>query len=488
MEFLIGLDIGVTAVKGSLVSSAGDVISTEVGHIGSMAGPPGFLEIDPQEYYGTVCAVIKRLTASAPEKDAVRGLSVAAASGNSILLDRHKRPLTNIIHCLDRRCLGVSGELLPGFDFSSIYPVVGWPWIEMFPFAHLMWLRANRERLYQEAEFVGMAVNYLYLRLTERWQTDPSTATPFYLQDQADGKWHIPFLDALDISASRLPGILPSGTGVGKATPAARADTGLSDKTEIVLGSFDHPSAARGTGVLRPGDLLFSCGTSWVGFYPLESREKALSCDLLVDPFLSPDGPWAGMSSVLAVGRKIDWFIDNLVAPAAEDGTDKYGFFSRAAEKADPGAGGLVLNMMDPEDARQHVGRIRSGFPVADIARAIMESAVFEAMHRIIELEDKGLVAGNIFMVGGPTESTVWVRVLADALGRDINLVNGRGAGAFGAAVLAGIGTGVYRDVYQAEAVLEKKKRVVRPEPGLHGRFREMLEHHRRLKDEERIA
>jgi len=208
----------------------------------------------------------------------------------------------------------------------------------------------------------------------------------------------------------------------------------------VVLGAFDHPSAARGCGVLRPGQVLLSCGTSWVGFYPVADRELALAQKLLIDPFLSPRGPWGALFSLTRVGERVQAFVDATFAGEATQAA-RYARFDEAAARAPRGS--------------------------TDPSRALMADLAGQMKARMDSLSAAGLRAERIVMVGGPTESPAWMQILADTLGSELALPEaGAHAGAVGAAILAGMGTGIFADEADAAARVGFRGRTVRPAGG----------------------
>jgi len=390
---------------------------------------------------------------------------MAAASGNTLLLDENNQPLTNILSWLDERCVGTSRDPLPGFDFDNVHRIVGWPWTESFPLAHIPWLRKHRPDTYEKAARFCMNSDYLLYRLTGRFGMDPSTATTFYFQDQVNRCWYGPYLEYLDIKEDHLSVLAPSGTALGPLTWEGARDTGLTEDTLVVLGTFDHPSAARGTGVIETGHLLLSCGTSWVGFYPINDRDLALAQNLLIDPFLSPEGPWGTMFSLPRIAVVMDWLVDNLVADGRPDKANKFAAFDQAAMKAPRGANELFMNPFDDvRDQPDRVDELRNRYGVQDISRAIMEGAAFEMRKRIEELAEAGIEARVVTMVGGPTESPIWPRIVAEVTGLELRLINGQTAGAIGAALLAGIGADLFKDEHDAFASMGWKPQLIVPD------------------------
>ena len=159
------------------------------------------------------------------------------------------------------------------------------------------------------------AIEYLLYKMTGKWGIDRSTAVPFYLLEQQTGKWHKPYLDALGITEDKLPTVYESGDLLGNITKEFSEKYGIDEKCKVFLGSFDHPSGAIANNVVKEGELLLSCGTSWVLFFPYKDREKLIENRLLCDTFLSKEkGLWGAMSSVAQVSKNIDRIIENNIS------------------------------------------------------------------------------------------------------------------------------------------------------------------------------
>ena len=435
--FLIGLDLGTSAIKGVLMDQYGMVLAEAEKTVAFIHPQPDWCEICPEQHYQDVCGVIRKLSAAAPVP--VAALAMAAASGNTLLADVAGNPWTNIISWLDRREEQAKIATLKQFSSVDVRQVAGWPCVDIFPLAHLAWLRETRPELYKNAGHYCMNTDWLLFRLTGRWVMDYSTATTFHLQDQCGRCWHQPFLQMLDIPAEKLSRLTDSGKSAGNLTFQAACDTGLFVNTRVITGCFDHPAAARSTGVLEPGQLLLSCGTSWVGFFPEMERQKIIDLELLCDPFLSNrGGPWGAIFSIPYIGRVIDAYIDNYIAPGEPD---KYRIFNELAAEAGPGANGLKIDLREPP--RRFDAELRN------ISRAVMEGAAELLNDKLNHLKKHGINFKKAVMTGGPSHSPVWPRIIAETTG--LELVTGsRHAGARGAALLAGIGTGIYRDEYDA--------------------------------------
>ena len=425
--YLLGLDLGTSAIKGVVTDAVGDVCCTAEADTVYAHPRDGWVEADAEQWRGDVFGVIRQLVAQSPGP--VRALACAAASGNVLLAAADGTPLTPVINWMDQRCVGNLPAALCGLSVGDVRQVTGWPCIDSFPLAQLAWLRENRPAAFARADRVCMNTDWLLFRLTGQWVMDHSTATTSHLQDQPAGCYHKPYLDRLDIPAAKLPRLEKSGVAVGPVRPEAAAATGLASDTQIVTGCFDHPAAARAVGVTAPGQLMLSCGTSWVGFFPAHDRQKVIDAELLCDPFLSErGGPWGAMFSVPYIGRRIDAYVREVIAPGE---VNPLAVFDHAAADASPGAGGLTIDLQEPvraiEDSREN------------ISRAVMEGAARLLGEKLLALRVFGFEYQRAVMVGGPANSPIWPSIVAGITELEVT-IGTRSAGAQGAAMLAGMG------------------------------------------------
>jgi xylulokinase len=434
---LIGLDLGTSAIKGVLMSYDGQIIA-EAGASTTFSYPhKGWVETDPLRHYHNVCDVLRKLSSAVNGN--VKAIAMAAASGNTMLADADGNPVTPVINWMDLRSEEKIPQSLAGLESPEVSQITGWPCVNTFPLAHLAWLQENRRELYQSAKHICMDTDWLIYKLTGQWKMDHSTAATFHLQNQVTGDYHQPFLQRLEIPVEKLSYLTDSGTAISNLTRQVAQDTGLAEDTIIAAGSFDHPSAARAMGILSPEQLLFSCGTSWVGFTPVNERQHIIDAKMLCDNFLSGiNGPWGGIFSVTYIGRTIEWYVDNLIAPGEND---RMKIFNDFAANAVPGAGGLSIDLRQPPQA---INASRG-----NISRAVMEGAARLINDKMISLHEFGFKFNKAVMVGGPSESPVWPGIIEDITGVEIT-TSGRSAGAMGAAMLAGIAAGIYADEYDA--------------------------------------
>ena len=417
----IGLDIGTSSVKGILTTNDGEIIKTSHKSFYYTYLDNGGVEISAEDYIDVCFEAIKELAAGDVQID---GFCASSASGNLLLLDNDMKPVTPIYNWQDKRVTTEAKEILGEMDTYELYKRTGWPFsYKTMPLALLCYIKKHEPDKIKQCGKVCMSTEYLYYKLTGEWGISTSSGTPFFLIDQNNGKYIPEILEKIGINENDLPPIMPCGSVLGKVTKEAERHCGLKENTPVVLGSFDHPSAARGVGVLEEGEMLLSCGTSWVAFVPVNDREKIENAKALIDPFLSGNGgPWGAMVSVSSVSERIKLYAERYI-----DSSEN--MFLSLSELADGNASnGLLICLLDePDDEKV------KGYTKGSIARAITESAVTLLKEKIKAFESVGLYAKTAVMVGGPSADPFLPKLISEMLGITVNVKHGAFAGAMGA-------------------------------------------------------
>ncbi len=429
-EYSIGLDLGTSSVKGVLFDGK-EVIDTKNAKFtykeSCLPNGAKYIGFDACEFCNTIFSVIKDFS-NYVEKigGEIKGLAFASASGNTLLLDSNGAPLIDAYSWTNPAFREDVKAVLPNFTKDYIRRVCGWGFFDSFPLAHLSHLKVNAPSLLKNAKTICMTTEYVLFRLTGKWGMDYSTATPFYLVDQVKGEYNEPFLQALGITKEQLVPLGNTGDLLGTTIKEVEDITGLKVGTKVFLGSFDHPAGARANGIEKEGDLLLSCGTSWVEFFPVKDREKVLKLNALCDPFMKKKGVWGAMISIACISSKIDSFIDKYIS----NGKDKFKTFSELSMKSTKSANGLVINVLEDID------KDFSSYDKKDIARALMESTGNLLKQRLDRLKNEGIVFNRVCMAGGPSQNEFWVKVIEDIINIPITVTFGVNSGAVGSAKL----------------------------------------------------
>ena len=451
MDYLIGIDIGTSSVKGVLMTTEGQAVHGAKANFSYTTLDNGSVEIDA-EFYLTACFQTLKELASKATDGVIKGVCASSASGNMLLLDKENMPISNIISWQDKRVTDEAREMLQGLDEDAFYRQIGWPFgYRAFPLSQLCYVKKHQPELLEKCGMIAMSTEYLYYALTGKWGISTSAGTTYFLIDQQKGEYIDWLLEKLGINEDMLPPIMPCGAIVGTVQADMEALCGIPAGTAVVLGSFDHPSAARGVGVLKEGELLLSCGTSWVAFFPIEDREKGVSARTLIDPFLSPKGCYGVMSSISSLSGRLKLYVNRYI----EKSERAFQKLSELAKQSEPGANGLQINPLEEPDDPKILA-----FPKEDIARAIMEGTVYLLKERLDMLVEKGISAKSAVMVGGPSEDPYWISLIHEICGIDVRVVHGAFAGAVGAAVIAGVGVGEYDSEEAAHERFSRKERI----------------------------
>ncbi|MBO4734400.1 MAG: FGGY-family carbohydrate kinase [Clostridia bacterium] len=437
MDLNIGLDIGTTAIKGVLMSAEGEIIKTVSGGYDYYVKGDKKL-LDPRGFIDVCFSVIKSLADSKGKDDKVLAICSCCASGNLILLDKNNNPITPIIGWQTTVSEEDKNAFFTPEEQNAFYKTVGWPMGSHFPALYLAAINLHEPQLLGKTQTVAMSAEYLNFMLTGRWGISVSMGTPSFLMDQEKGEYNYTLLKKLGIADKNLPPIYDKGTVLGGILPEIAEKLNLSTDTKVVLGSFDHPSGAIGAGVFCEGEMLLSCGTSWVEFFPVGSRGFAISTKGLVDRFMVNGTPYCVMKSITSISEKIDALRKHYLGEISHKEYDEL------AAEANIGCNGLRFDFTD-NDYKPGIGYAKS-----DIARAIIENAAYILKENLKTLEKCGLSAEKITMIGGISNSPVCVRIISEILGKPVKVVNGQCAGAVGACLLAGIGAGIYKDEREA--------------------------------------
>lgn len=433
MNYLIGLDIGTTAIKGVIITVDGKVLNTVTVGYNYLVKENQKL-LNPEEFLNVCFSVIKKLTDAITKDDEVLAICSCCASGNLILLGEENNPITPIIGWQTVVSEEDKNNFFTKEEQDAFYETVGWPLGIRFPALYLAAIKLHNPELLEKAEKVAMSAEYLNFALTGEWGISHSMGTPFFIMNQEKGTYNLPLLEKLGIDEEKLPPIYDKGIILGTIKPEIAEKIGLSSYTEIVLGSFDHPSGAMGSGVFEEGEMLLSCGTSWVEFFPVSSRELAISTKGLVDRFMLDGAPYCVMKSITSVSEKIDALRLYYLGEISHKEYDEL------IKGSSLGCNGLRFNFTDEDYT------IGENYSKSDIARAIIEGAALILKKNLETLEKSGLKAEKITMIGGISNSADCVNIVSEVLGKPIRVANGQAAGAIGAALLGGIGVGIYKN------------------------------------------
>lgn len=476
-ELLLGLDIGTTGAKGLLISVDGRVIEKCFVEYPFYTPRPGWSEQLPEDWWNAAVKVLQELAKKGAGK--IEAIGLTGQMHGAVYLNTKKELIRPAILWNDARtgkeCQQI--ERLVGKEMLS--KIAGNPALTGFQAPKILWVRNHEPENYKKIRFILLPKDYVRLKLTNEFATDASDAAGTLLLDLKKRNWSEEILSALQIPRRWLPKVYEGPDVTGHITPEVEKLTGVPAGTPVVAGGGDNAASAIGAGVIEEGTGLLSLGTSGVIFVhceePRPAPEGAIHCFCHAVP-----GKYHLMGVVLSAGGSLRWFRDVLAVEekvgAKIKGVDPYELLTKEAAKAPPGAEGLFFlpylcgertPHMDPNARGAWIG-LSLAHRKEHLVRAVIEGVAFALKDSVVRIQTLGGSPEELRAVGGGIRSLLWQKILASVLGIPLRKLVVEEGAAYGAAILAGVGAGLFRNVYEAVAEAVKLlNEEVEPDPTL---------------------
>jgi xylulokinase len=452
-ELFIGLDVGTTATKALLFDLDGRVLASATCGYRLLTPQPDWVEQDPEEIWQAVVKALRSITRECGPHDHLVALGQSSQGGTTIPVDARGGPLHQAFSWMDQRAGPEAEQVRAAWGAEALQHLTGWPLMSGLPLNHIAWYRRNCPVEFAATARLLFVNDFIGQRLTGQYCMNPSDASITQLMNLATGDWDNRLLEVAGIERRQLSPIQPSSTAVGLLTQSASEATGLPPGMLVVNGAHDQYCAAVGTGVTRPGQVLLSCGTAWVTLAVPESLEVGLHSGLAISRH-AVENRWGAIRSLGGVGASLEWLLDN-VWGGAQAGAERgqlYQALNAGVARVSAGAEGVLFLPLAGGHAAGY-GSARGGFlnlalehSRDHLARAVMEGTVFELRWAIEEMRAKGIQVTKLVMVGGAAKSSAWPQIVADVLGISVAMPEVKDAAACGAAILAGVGAGLFGD------------------------------------------
>jgi len=482
--YLLGIDIGGTGTKAGLFTLDGQLVGSGYAEYQMVSTMPGQAEHDAEAWWQ---ATIEAVRAAISRVEANNILAVGVGCTNGLIaVDRHGRPLRSAIMLWDQRALPEVKRIHQTLEAEQVFNITGNP---VAPGAYslptILWLKHNEPETFAVAHKLMVPGGYLVARLTGKFTVDFSRACTTLLFDIRRHEWHLPFLEALEIPLEKLPQPLPSQEVAGQVTPEAAALTGLKPGTPVLAGCMDTIGASIGSGVMQPGECFVIMGTAARVSTPLGQPRfdhRFMNCTHVLAQ------RWLAIGAINGVGSSLRWIRDTFgqmeESVANSTGQDVYDLLTAQAAKAPPGSKGLVfLPYISGERtpiwnpfARGVFFGVTLGHNRNDFLRSVLEGAAFAIRHVVEILEvDGGLNIRELRIGGAAAASGVWNQIIADILGKTVVSLTAAHTEVLGAAVLAGVGIGAYRDYQTALERVVAVGREFGPDPEAHAAYNSLF-------------
>jgi len=478
-QILLGIDLGTTGAKTLAIDAAGEVLATHTESYPLHRPRQGWSEQDPADWWEAVLEAIRRILAEeAVEEEGVKGLALSGQMHGSVFLDSEGEVVRPPLLWNDTRTSPQCREIERLVGEERLYQLVGNPPLEGFTAPKVLWLRENEPENFDKLDTLLLPKDYVVYRLTGKLRTEASDAAGTLLLDVADKSWSEEMCEALDLDTSILPQLLDSVDPVGPIKEEVARRTGLPRETTVVAGGADNACSAVGTGIIEEGLVSSSTGSS--GVVLAHKDEMDVDEEGRIHSFNhAMPGKWYLMGVMLSAGLSLRWFKEEFgqleESLSSLTGLDPYGLLDEEAEGVPPGAEGLLfLPYLGGErtphrdsKARGVFFGISSSHEKPHFVRAILEGVTFGLRDSLELIKELGVEPKQIRATGGGAKSPLWRRIQADVFGQEVVATAVDEGPAFGAALLAGVGAGVYRDLEEAveDAVSLDESTMTEPDP-----------------------
>ncbi|MFO0984448.1 MAG: xylulokinase [Planctomycetota bacterium] len=482
MVLFAGIDVGTSGARAVLIDERGKLVASGAAGYDLRAPQPGWAEQDPEDWFdGATHALGAALAASGGRARELEGIGLTGQMHSAVLLGERDRVLRPALLWCDQRteleCDEITAragglERLIALTRNRAFPGFTAPKIE--------WVRKHEPEVWGATRSVLVGKDYVRLRLTGERATDVSDASGTLWFDVERRTWSSAMLELLQIDRALLPACHESAAATGVLRTDVARSLGLDAGIKVFAGAGDQAAGAVGAGVVHAGAMSISLGTSGVVFAatlaPVLDPTGALHSFCHAGP-----GRWHAMGVMLSAGGAIRWLRD-LLSP----GDPSYAALDRLALESAPGARDLIFlpylsgertPILDPK-ARGVFCGLSLAHQRGELMRAAIEGVCCGLKSNLELMRERGLSAHELRVTGGGARSQLFLQILADVLQQPLApLAIDEGPG-LGAALLAGVGAGAWRDVVHACEATVRVKPAIQPNPrnaavygDLHRRF-----------------
>jgi xylulokinase len=463
---LIGIDLGTSGVKILAIDNHGKILASVSEEYPLIQPRDGWTEQKAEEWWQAVISGIQKIL-NTPEvnKNSIQALALSGQMHGSVFLDKNNQVIRNPILWNDTRTLEQCQKITQIVGEKNLIAMVGNPALEGFTLPKLLWLRDNEPDNYSQLQTMMLPKDYIVYRLTGRLCTEVSDAAGSLLLDVKQRKWSSELCHKLDIDSSILPEILESVDLAGTLTDLAANETGLSKSVKVIAGGADNACGAVGNGIVSEGIILASIGSSGVVLGSTDTMQY--------DPYgrihsfnHAVPQKWYLMGVTLSAGLSMRWLKNDLL-------NQDYDIINKKAARIPAGSEGvLFLPYLYGERTPHRDPKARGAFiglsgihNQAHLIRAIFEGVAFALKDSFELIKALGVQPREVRMTGGGAKSMLWRQILADIFNNEVCTMQADEGPAFGAAIIAGVGAGIYKSIEDATNQMVALDESVHPDP-----------------------
>lgn len=486
---LLGIDVGTSGLKALLMAPSGRLLGSALATYPLDVPRPGWAEQDPRRWWTACGAAVRRVLASSRVRPgSIAGVGLTGQMHGSVFLDAAGRVLSPALLWCDQRTARECDEItrLAG-GRRALLRLTCNPALTGFTAPKILWVRRHLPQVYRRIAKVLLPKDYVRYRLTGAFASDVADASGTLLFDVRRRTWSQPMLKALRFPPGWMPEAFEGPDRTGAISAEGARATGLLAGTPVVAGGGDQAAGAIGCGMVAPGLVSASLGTSGVVFAAcrlprrLPDGRLHLFCSAV-------RGGWHLMGVMLAAGGSLRWWRDTL-AVKRRGGHDPYDAMCAEAARIPAGAEGLTFLPYLTGERTPHADPYARGVffglslrhTSAHLTRAVLEGVGYGMTDSLDLMRAMGTPIRRVRLSGGGARSPLWCRIQAAQFRAPCATLTREEGPALGAAMLAGIGTGVYSTYEAAVRACVAERVHYRPEAALvsgyaagHRRFQEL--------------
>ena len=488
---ILAVDVGSSRCKAVLFSATGEILSQNARQYTPQFPRPAFAEVAPLVLWEALCATAQAAARGAG-RDPVQALCIASHGETFVCVDRHNQPLAPAILNMDSRATAEAAWCEAQFGRRRIFEITGHIVHPMYPVLKILWLKQHCSGMFGEIDrFLGVT-DFLLARLGLPPYIDHSLISRWLLFDVRRVCWSDEILSLVGLTLERLPIPVPAGTIAGKLSAEAAAKIGVPAGTPVVVGGHDQPCGALGVGVVKSGRVADSMGTyeCLLASSPQPTlSEAAYSASLNSYPHVVP-----AQFVTLAYfpsGIMVSWLHDLLYGKSQVSGEDVSDTedYSELEARAPAGPSGIcvlphLIGTCNPDFNPRARGTILGLTPATtreQLYKAVLEGIACELSLMTDILSQAVGDFTDVYGSGGGTRSLLGLRLRAALSGRRFHVMRSQEAVCLGAAILAGVATGIYSGFGEAIDALVRENSVVEPDPALAAGYAAQMRQYRAL-------
>jgi xylulokinase len=465
--YVLGIDVGTGGTRALVMSGDGSVFASATEEHEPFASPQiGWAEQRPEDWWRAAgIAIRKALFNGQLRGEQISSVGFSGQMHGAVMLDSRDDVVRPALIWCDVRTERQCHELTERIGAEQLIRLTYNPALTNFTLTKLLWTRENEPENWERVRSVMLPKDYVRFRLTGEKATDLADASGTLMLNVAGRQWSGEVLQAAKIDRSVLPSLHESPEVCAKVSATGAETTGLAVGTPVVAGAGDQAAGAIAMGVVSPGSVSATIGTSGVVFAATDRPSLDPQGRLHTFCHAVP-GRWHVMGVTQAAGLSLRWYRDQFMRTSAVDGQDPYELLTSEAATVPPGADGLLwapylmgerTPHLDPA-ARGVLAGLTASHTRAHIIRAILEGVAFSLKDTLAIFAEMNVPVKSIRLGGGGARSPLWRQIQADVYGQDVEIVEAEEGAAFGAAILAGVGAKMWPSV---DAACDSVVRVV---------------------------